>query len=463
MSQSDALGVVVVRSLVALVVVALVSMRAPLARADGGAPAASTTAPSPKRAVPDYDGRGPAPTEPGEVMLWVPRVLLSPLYLVSEFVLRRPLGFLTIAAERADLPRKVYDFFAFGPDHQAGVVPVALIEFGFNPSVGVWGFWNDAFHVKGNALRVHYEVWPPDWFGGSITDRMKLDDTHALELRASAMRRPDQTFYGIGPDTAQANQSRFTDGRLDVHATLETRPWRSSRVDTTLGVRKVDLSPGSYGSDPSLERLAGPTTFPIPFGFDRGYVDVYARVLAALDTRRDATRGSGLRVEAGAEEGSDVRYAPASAWVKWGGGVTALVDLNDHGRVLGLTVATQFTDPLGREPIPFTELTSLGGDKWMHGYFPGRLLGRSMAIASLRYAWPISPWLGGALQAVLGDVFDEHLEGFSPGRLRLSAGGGITTTNEVPIELLVGFGTDTFDHGGAAESFRVSLGVPHSF
>lgn len=451
-------------------ILAIIGSCSAVARAEDAPPPVVAPVLSPKRPLPDYSGRAPRPVTFGEVMLWVPRILLSPLYLTSEFLLRRPIGALTIAAERADLPRKLYDFFAFGPDHKAGIVPVGLVEFGFNPGIGFWGFWNDAFRMKGNELRVHYEVWPPDWYGGSITDRAKIDDSHTLELRVSGMRRPDQVFYGIGPSSLQSSQSRYSDSRLDAHLTLETRPWRTSRIDTTLGFRKVDLSPGHFGSDPSLENEAVQPTpdglsnrFPIPYGFNRGYLDVYSRVLVALDTRRDATRGSGVRLELGSEQGSDVKHSPASAWIRWGGVATACVDLNDYGRVLSLSVATQFADPLDGQQIPFTELVSLGGDKWMHGFFPGRLVDRSMAVASLRYAWPIAPWLGGTLQAAVGNVWGEHLDGFDPGLLRLSAGGGFATTSDVPVELIVGFGTDTFDHGAEPQSFRVSLGVPHSF
>jgi hypothetical protein len=51
-----------------------------------------------KRELPDYDGRGGAPRTPGQKALWVPRILLSPLYFVSEFVIRRPLGAAITAA-----------------------------------------------------------------------------------------------------------------------------------------------------------------------------------------------------------------------------------------------------------------------------------------------------------------------------------------------------------------------------
>ena len=79
-----------------------------------------------KRPLPDYDGRGAGRTTPGQKALWVPRLVLSPLYFVSEYVVRRPLGAAITAAEKAELPTALYDFFAFGPDHKAGIVPIAL-------------------------------------------------------------------------------------------------------------------------------------------------------------------------------------------------------------------------------------------------------------------------------------------------------------------------------------------------
>src|SRR5262249_6333396 len=54
---------------------------------------------SPKRPAFDYDGRT-EPTTPGDVLIWVPRILFFPVYLVTEFVIRRPLGFLMVSAER---------------------------------------------------------------------------------------------------------------------------------------------------------------------------------------------------------------------------------------------------------------------------------------------------------------------------------------------------------------------------
>ena len=123
------------------------------------------------------------------------RVVLSPLYFTSEYLLRRPLGALTVAAERGDWPRKLYDFFAFGPDHKIGFIPAGFVAFDFNPSVGIYAFWDDAF-TKHNDLRLHYEAWPTDWIAASITDSYRFTDSSTVTLHVVGHERPDNVFYG---------------------------------------------------------------------------------------------------------------------------------------------------------------------------------------------------------------------------------------------------------------------------
>jgi hypothetical protein len=97
----------------------------------------------------------------------------------------------------------------------------------------------------------------------------------------------------------------------------------------------------------------------------------------------------------------------------------------------------------------------------MQGFFPGRLVDRSAAVLTLRYKWPIGPWISGAMRAAVGNVFGEHLDGFDPGLLRFSDTIGIESDSspDSNFDAIVGFGTETFDHGGQVDSIRVALGV----
>jgi len=419
--------------------------------------------PSAKREVPDYDGRGEEPARAADVAMLSLRVVLSPLYLVSELI-RQPIGALMIAAERANLPRKAYELFVFGPDHKAGIIPVGFVAFALNPSVGAYGFWNDAFSISGNALRVHVEAWPNEWIGASASDRWRFNEGgDSVQLRTKLVRRPDNPFYGIGPRSREADQSRYMATRFDTDLSLEVHWWRSSRIAIAPGMRAMEIGAGHYSDDPSVDEQANMGVFPLPFGFGRSYAGPTGRVYASFDTREDTSASSGVRLETHAYTGSDVSHAMRSAWLRYGAVASGAVDLDGYGRNLELSVAALFADPLTSEPIPFTELVTLGGQVWMPGYLPGRLIDRSAAVASLRYAWPIALYIDATLQGAVGNVFGPHLEGITPGLFRFSGGIGLRTRTDPPLELVIGFGTDTFDNGATVQSGRISFGVPQSF
>lgn len=425
-----------------------------------GARAADAEQP-PRRPLPDYEGRPPPPATPGEVMLWVPRVVFSPVYFTSEYLIRRPLGAIITAAERANVPAVLYDFFAFGPDHKAGITPIALVDFGFNPSVGVYAFWDDAF-FKGNDLRTHVSAWSEDWIAGSVVERINFHDKDSLTLRVSAMRRPDQVFYGIGPRTLQSSQSRYAEDRVGALALAEFPMWRASKVQTSVGVRRSVFRDGHYDPDPGILAESASGAFPLPDGFKSDYTAQFNRVAVALDSRRPfPDEGSGVRLEAEAQQGNDLSQAAGSGSIRYEAAAGGFVDLDGHRRVVSLSVETLFADPLGSRPVPFTELVSLGGDMPMPGFYPGRLVDRSAAVATLRYRWPIGPFIDGSMQAALGNVFGARLDGFDTRLLRFSGALGIETDSspDSNFQFLVGFGSETFEHGGQVDSVRVLVGV----
>jgi hypothetical protein len=420
---------------------------------------------SPKRPIPDYDGRGSPPTTVGDVAIWVPRLVFSPLYLTSEYVIRRPLGALISAAERANVPTILYNFFTFGVDHNAGIVPIAFFDFGFLPSVGAYVFWNDAF-FKDNDIRTHAAIWTTDWIAGSLTERIHFHKADALAFNVSAVRRPDHTFFGIGPRSLESAKSRYGEDLIDGGASLDFALWRASRVQTGIGVRDVSLRDGHFAGDPTLEQEVNAGVFPVPDGFNRGYTAEYNHVLVALDSRQPRPApGSGVRVEIEGEQGNDVRHSPGSGWIRYGATAGGFYDLNDQGRVVSLSLATLFADPLGRQPIPFTELVSLGGSGAMRGFYAGRLLDRSAAVVTARYRWPVWVWLDGSVVGAVGNVFGDHLQEFTPGLLRFSGSLGVESVGspDSSLELLVGLGTETFDHGGQVDSLRIVLGTNHGF
>lgn len=424
--------------------------------------AAARTAFSPKRAIPDYSGRGPERRPVGgEIALWIPRTILSPLYFVNEFVLRRPLALVVPPLEKEQVPRKVYDFFVFGADHKAGIVPIGFAEFNFNPSVGVYAFWYDALFA-GSDLVLHAEAWPADWLEASVSERIRLSSRSALRLKLVGLERPDHMFFGLGPSAPETHRSRYGATSVDGSAALGAVLWRSSRIDATVGIRDVRTYNGHFGGDPNLQEESSRGAFTLPYGFGEQYSLTYCRLQAVLDTRLPYPHpGSGVRIEGQVEQDSAWSPPQSTGWIHYGATAGGFWDINGYRRVLSLSVAVLFADPVASQPIPFTELVSLGGDGPMRGFYPGRLLDRSAAAATLRYVWPVGPWLDASLALATGNVFGVHLDEFRAGLLRLSAAAGlvVTASADAPLELLLGAGTETFDDKARLNTVRVTFGV----
>jgi hypothetical protein len=445
-----------------------VRLRSAAACAAGIAALGLTATPSladdPKRPLPDYDGRPvPAPT-PGEVALWIPRVLLFPPYVVSEYVIRKPLGALITAAERNNWATALIDFFTFDPEHKSGLVPTAFYDFGLQPSVGLYFFWNDAF-IRGHDLRASVSYFGSDWVALAGTERFRVGKASWIALNGRWVRRPDYTYFGEGARTAESNQADYFATKIDAGPSYELRVAPSVMYRARAGVRIAEFHDRGRAGHPSVDQQVRARVFALPTDYDKGYTDLYERMELTVDSRAAAQASrTGVRAAAHAEHGTDVRRSPASSWITYGGALGGSIDVW-HERVLSLSVSADFADPLRNGPIPFSEEVVWGGVEPLSGFIPGRLHGRSAAAATLAYTWPIWVWLEGRMSMSAGNVFDAGLRDFDTKLLRLSGGLGVQSTGDADhrLELLVGFGTETFDQGTKVDSFRLVLGGTNGF
>jgi hypothetical protein len=174
----------------------------------------SGVAADPKRDVPDYDGRGNQDVDADSWALWIPRVALSPLYAVNEYVLRRPLGALVTVAERHHWASAVSDFFTFGPNGNMVIAPTVLFDFGLLPSVGAY-FAGDDTLARGNTIRLHAATWGPSWINATALDRLTWNGGTSLAARVDFKRQADLLFFGTGPDVTTATRARYGLQRFD--------------------------------------------------------------------------------------------------------------------------------------------------------------------------------------------------------------------------------------------------------
>ena len=167
---------------------------------------------------------------------------------------------------------------------------------------------------------------------------------------------------------------------VDVSGAFDMKPTKAIEVRTATGIRSADFFPGYggifYPNDPSIEKVVDKGGYPLPDGFLTGYTAVYEHLSLTLDSRKPRPEpGSGVHVILEGEPAGDIRGR--GGWVRYGGTVDGFWDVTGTNRVLSLSFAAAFADPLATEPVPFTELAALGGDLPMPGFLPGRLFGRA--------------------------------------------------------------------------------------
>jgi hypothetical protein len=460
-------------------------------------------APGDKREAQDYDGR-PDETTAAEDALWIPRVIFFPAYLVTEYLVRVPLGALTIAIEENDVINEVLSFFTFGPNNNIGIIPTGFVDFGFRPSVGVFFFYDD-FIAPGNDLRASFGFGGIRFWKLGLADRIPLETPVGTErarsyiqLEADYLARADLLFWGIGPRTLDADQSGYSITTYGGGGRVHVEPWRGTFfegwvtgrwnragagecADSTVVVEPEADGDILRGCDPPTLRrklldqrddiLAGDVE--VPPGYGRPYATVKSGVRVVLDSRpKRPAPGTGIAFDASAEHASEIKEPAIGSWINYGATLAGFIDLTGKQRVLSLALTARFLNPIDDYEVPFTEYIGVKKNEdipdaeLMRGFRPGRLVGRSATAATLEYRWPIWAFLDGTMQAAVGNVWEnEHLEDFDPKLLRFSFIGGIRSPNhrDHSFNLLVGVGTETFDQGADPSSVRFLFGGTTGF
>jgi len=420
----------------------------------------------PKRQIPDYDGRGNEDAKPDAPAwswaLWIPRVVLWPVYALDEYVLRRPLGALVTYAERKHWVNAVTDLFTFsGSGSSHLILPTVLFDFGLLPSVGLY-YAGDHILFDGNAIRLHAATWGSEWINATALERYTQGATE-VSARVEFKRQADLLFLGAGPDGTPATRARYGLQRLEAGATIVRGVAGESSLTLSSGIRTIAYRPGNCCGDPSLDARIADGTLMAPLGYGVPYTALYQRAALVLDTRRPRPAGAtGGYLEMHAETNVDVEND--RSWIGYGAVIGFALDLHSRQRTIKLQIAADYTDPLHGEVVPFNELASLGGNL-MPGFVAGWMTGRSTFAAQIGYSWPVWMFLDGQARFSVGNSFGPHLDDLTPTKLRLSWDIGFNSIGkrDEGIELLVGLGTETIEHGVDASSVRISVGSRRGF
>ena len=425
--------------------------------------ASTDVAADPKRTSPDYDGRGNVDVTSGNWALWIPRVVLLPVYAVNEYAIRRPVGAVVTFAERHHWVNAISDLFTFGPDANYVILPTALFDFGLLPSVGAYVAGDNAF-THGNSIRLHAATWGAAWINATALDKITFNggDT-SLGARVDFKREADLLYFGTGPDITTGTRARYGLQRFDAGGSFNQRLTGESSLAVNAGVRTIGYRAGDCCGDPTLDARIADGSLAMPAGYGIDYTSLYQRAMLTLDTRppRPASATGGY-LQMHGETNFDVRND--RSWIEYGAIFGAAIDLQSRQRTVKMQVGVDYADPLRGDVVPFNELASIGGSL-MPGFVSGWMTGRSTFAAQVGYSWPVWMWLDGQARFSVGNAFGSHLDDFAFNKLRLSADLGVTSVGkrDQGFEVLFGLGSETLQQGGGITSVRLSFGSRKGF
>jgi hypothetical protein len=440
--------------------------------------------------LPPGDEKRPQPgyAEPpqrgiGAAALWVPRVALFPLYVVTEYGLSRPAGALYTWVERNHIRQKYFDFFTFDEERKIGLYPTGTIDLGLRATVGAYFVWDDALGESDVKVRVTtggLDLWTVNTLLHTPIDRRS-----ALRWNADYARRPDSTFYGLGREIHDEGAHYLAEHFFGRASFTQQRERLLIGVSSGIVAARFDAGPDGVADEALADAIAS-GRLQAPPALEDGLLAVFTGVGARFDTRppRRPPHGnvrdlehvdrSGVSVGVQATQFTGLRSTRATAtdeartphWLRYGGALAYSLDVTGTQRTLQLEALYAAVEPLPTDnPVPFTQQVSLGGSYPLRAFTGGRLIDESALVTTLSYNWPLLPDLDGALSYSIGNVFARHLRDFDVGHFRSSYGVGVETVSSLdhPFEILLAFGTKPFDEGGGLDTVRFVLGTSAAF
>ncbi|MCA9565436.1 MAG: BamA/TamA family outer membrane protein, partial [Myxococcales bacterium] len=345
-----------------------------------------------EREVPDYDGREDEAPDAGEVLIWVPRIVFSPVYAVTEYLIRKPLGAFLTWLEREHVLERMAAVFTLGTGGEAGLLPTFFYEFNFRPSVGLY-FWLNHFVTDTDRLRIHFAWGGEDWWrftvrhgfdsGAHEDDPLRqagMEDAQAQILARNRFEygfvldyRPDRLFYGLGPHADQP--SRYGLDRLGAYLQNDFFWHDYNRFGASATYWSNRFEEGDPDRDDNEVQTAA------LFADNPEALENYQLAVLNLSVDLDSrdprpAPGSGVRTEVFADYALDPSNS-ALRFLRYGGRLSLFLDITGRNNVIAIRQYVANVTNLGDDQVPFPELLIMGGPELLRGFKAGRYHGAS--------------------------------------------------------------------------------------
>lgn len=256
----------------------------------------------------------------------------------------------------------------------------------------------------------------------SIRD-VRLGNTAHFGLGAYYQFLSDESFFGLGNDSEERNESNYAHRQSAAELTLGLSLGNSVTLDGLLGYESNEIE---EGKDKSLPSTTDPILFPegtLP-GLTEKVEFSKIQLVLHYDGKNHPgrpTAGGELMVNGGLF--SEIGDSNFGFW-KASFDISHYVNLF-YGRIILLRVAGEITEALSDKKIPFYYLSEIGRQETVRGFRRGRFRGNDMLMGSLEYRYPIWHYFDAVLFADAGKVSEDIINDFSTDDLHVGYGGGM--------------------------------------
>ncbi len=366
--------------------------------------------------TPPEQARGwaePPSTEPEDVYLFLPRLVLYPPNLVLKLV-AIPIRGAAILIDRYYVIEHIKDIL-YNDARTAGVLPSFSYQSGYGLTYGLKAFHNDLFgNDEELDVAASYGGILLQGYGMSFIGDQIAHTPLWVEARASYEAKPALFFHGIGNEPVSDPSSGVAPREAAVATRYrENRAMGKLTVGTSIGDEGDRSHVGvtglfnhrNFGSErrdfpePSIEEIYDTSQIP---GFDDGSDVLEVTPTFVYDSRdNEATTSRGVYLDLFG--GHTVPIDSRADFWHYGAALATFINLYQGTRVLSVRGVLEAVH--GRDDeIPFADLIKLGGPNSLRGYQLDRFRDKVSALATLEYRYPVHEMVSGELFLDVGRV-----------------------------------------------------------
>lgn len=272
----------------------------------------------------------------------------------------------------------------------------------------------------------------------------KLANKHLLvETWAAHRDYPQEDFFGLGPDSARADQTTYAIRSDLVGARAVVRPFPALLVGAGLEYSNPRLGQGKDSRVPSIEERFDPSTAP-GLGVSVDYLR--SMVFLEVDYRepRNARKGGWYRVDVSR---FDDRTTGLYTFNRVDTDLRQFVGFLAGRRVIAARLFVSTSDADAGKVMPFYLMPTLGGNDTLRGFREYRFRGPHAILVQGEYRWEIWSGLDAALFYDAGKVTNRRTDlDFADLESDYGFGFRFNTNEAIVLRVDAGFGSRDGKH-----------------